>query len=86
MPPVSVTQDEMLILEEAQRRYPATVEQLRAALRMRPSAFDLALRSLVRKGLVELEPLADCTYVRPHALTSPTAPPRPPDTDDPSYR
>ena len=86
MPHLSVTEDEMLILEEARRRYPATVEQLRSALRLRPSAFDLALRSLVRKGLVELEPLDDRTYVRPHALTSRPAPPRPPDRDDPSYR
>ena len=86
MPSVSVTDDELHLLEEARRRYPVTVEELRGSLRMRPAAFELALRSLVRKGLVELEPLEGSTYVRPLALTTPPPPPPPPDKDDPSYR
>ncbi len=82
---VGVTQDELLILREANRRYPITVEELRAALRMRPAAFELALRSLVRKGLVELEPLEDRTYVRPRARTTAASPPPPHDERDFSY-
>lgn len=80
-----MTQEEAQVLEEARRRYPVTVEELRSALRMRPAAFDLALRSLVRKGLVQLEPLEDRTYVRPMAAMGPPPPPRPPDRDDPAY-
>jgi len=83
---VSVTSDEMRILEEALRRYPVTVEELRASLGMRAGAFELALRSLVRKHLVELEPLDDRTYVRPLAMTGGAPPARPSDADDPSYR
>ena len=81
----SVTKDEEAILREAHKRYPVTVEELRKALPMRPSAFDLALRSLVRKGLVALEPLEDCTYVRPLAMVEPPPPPPEPDRDDFSY-
>ena len=52
---------------------------------MRPAAFDLALRGLVRKGLVVLEPLEDVTYIRPLASTEPPPPPKPPDDDDPAF-
>lgn len=82
---VSITPDEAQLLEEARKRYPVTVEELRGALRMRPAAFDLALRSLVRKGLVQLEPLEDRTYVRPMAAMGPPPPPKPPDRDDPAF-
>jgi DNA-binding MarR family transcriptional regulator len=82
---VNVTEDELLILKEANRRYPVTVEELRGSLRMRPAAFDLALRSLVRKGLVELEPLEGSTFVRPRARTTAARPPPPPDERDYSY-
>jgi DNA-binding transcriptional ArsR family regulator len=73
------------VLQEASARYPVTVEELRRALRMRPSAFDLALRGLVRKGLVVLEPLEDCTYVRPMASVGPGPPPLPIDEHDPAF-
>ena len=52
---------------------------------MRPAAFDLALRSLVAKGMVVLEPLEDVTFVRPLATTEPPPPPPPPDEDDPAF-
>jgi hypothetical protein len=78
-------EDETKVLGEAIRRYPVTVEELRKELRMRPTAFDLALRNLVRLGLVELEPLEDCTFVRPVARIGPPPPPRPSDEDDPAY-
>ena len=82
---VSVTPDEAKILDEACARYPVTVEELRRALRLRPAAFDLALRSLVRKGLVVLEPLEDCTYVRPMAMSGPGPPALPRDENDPAF-
>ncbi len=52
---------------------------------MRPAAFDLALRSLVRKGLVALEPLEDCTYIRPLTLVEPPPPPPELEGDDFTY-
>ena len=82
---IDVTPDEAKILEEAHRLYPVTVDQLRRALPMRPAAFDLALRSLVAKGMVVLEPLEDVTFVRPLATTKPPPPPPPPDEDDPAF-
>ena len=82
---MSVTPDEVTVLEEARRRYPVTVDRLRRAVRLRPTAFDMALRGLVRKGLVALEPLEDVTYVRPLASTEPPPPPLPMDEDDPAF-
>jgi DNA-binding transcriptional ArsR family regulator len=80
-----VTQEEEAILRAAHKRYPVTVEELRETLNMRPAAFDLALRSLMRKGLVALEPLEDCTYIRPLVMVE--SPPPPPELkgDDISY-
>ena len=52
---------------------------------MRPAAFDMALRSLVRKGLIVLEPLEDATFVRPMAIVGTMPPPKPPDEDDPAF-
>jgi hypothetical protein len=66
-------------------RYPVTVEELRRALRLRPTAFDMALRGLVLKGLVQLEPLDDCTYVRPLASLGKGPAPRPRDDNDPAF-
>ncbi len=85
MPAPPVTRDEAKLLEVAIRLYPVTVERLRRELRLRPSAFDLALRGLVRKGLVVLEPLEDCTYVRPMASFGPPPPPPPRDEDDMAF-
>ncbi len=66
-------------------RYPVTVEDLRRAIRLRPTAFDMALRGLVMKGLVQLEPLEDCTYVRPMATVGKAPQPLPMDEDDPAF-
>jgi hypothetical protein len=74
-----------MVLEEARRRYPVTVERLKRAVRLRPAAFDMALRGLVRKGLVVLEPLEDVTYVRPIASSEPPPPPLPMDENDPAF-
>jgi hypothetical protein len=80
-----VTKDEVLLLKEAAERYPVTVEELRRVLRLRPTAFDMALRGLVMKGMVQLEPLDDKTYVRPMASLGPPPAPRPIDGDDPAF-
>ena len=80
-----VTEDEARLLREAIDRYPVTVEDLRKELRMRHGAFDLALRSLVQKGLVVLEPLEGATFVRPMAFVGSPPPPRPPDDHDPAF-
>ena len=50
-----MTKDEQTILEAASRLYPVTVEELKKEVRMRPGAFDLAMRGMVNKGLVQLE-------------------------------
>ena len=81
----SVTPDEAKLLEEAVSRYPVTIEELRRALRLRPTAFDMALRGLVSKGLVQLEPLEDCTYVRPMTSLGKGPRPLPIDEDDPAF-
>jgi DNA-binding MarR family transcriptional regulator len=81
-----VTPDEAKLLEEALARYPVTVEELRKALRLRPAAFDMALRRLVMKGLVQLEPLDDRTYVRPMTTLGPPPAPLPIDEDDPAFQ
>ena len=59
-------------LNEAERKvldilvdwYPITVEELREELRMRKDTLDRTLKSMVLKGVIELEPLSDKTYVR----------------------
>lgn len=61
------------------------MEELRRVLRLRPTAFDMALRSLVMKGLVQLEPLEDKTYVRPMTTLGPPPVTTPIDEDDPAF-
>jgi hypothetical protein len=84
-PSPQVTPDEAKLLKEACERYPVTVEELRRALRLRPTAFDMALRGLVSKGLVLLEPLDDRTYVRPLTIVGEGPSQRPLDEDDPAF-
>ena len=81
----SVTEDEAKLLKEANDRYPVTVEELRRVLPLRPGAFDFALRSLVRKAFVVLEPLEGATFVRPIAVVGSMPPPLPLDDDDPAF-
>ena len=80
-----MTQDEQTILAAASRLYPVTVEELKKEVRMRPGAFDLAMRGLVNKGFVQLEPLEHCTYVRPMASVGPGPPSLPKDENDPAF-
>ena len=61
------------------------VEELRKTLRLRPTAFDMALRSLVLKGLVQLEPLEARTYIRPLTTLGHHPAPLPIDEDDPAF-
>lgn len=44
--------------------YPITVEELRDELGLRKDVLDRTLKSLVLKGVVQLEPLPDKVYVR----------------------
>jgi hypothetical protein len=62
-----------------------TIDELRKALRLRPTAFDMALRGLVLKGLVQLEPLDDRTYVRPMTSLGKGPAPLPKDENDPAF-
>lgn len=61
---VKLNQVEMRIYKILQDWYPVTVEELREELRMRRDTLDRALKSLVVKGVIALEPLEDKTYVR----------------------
>jgi len=44
--------------------YPITVEELRDELSQRKDVLERALKSLVVKGIIALEPLSDKTYIR----------------------
>jgi len=55
---------EMKVYKILQDWYPVTVDELKDELRMREDTLMRALKSMVVKGVVALEPLADKTYVR----------------------
>ncbi len=61
---VKLSPTEMRILKILQDWYPVTVEEIREELRMREDTLERALKSMVVKGVVALEPLSDKTYVR----------------------
>jgi hypothetical protein len=44
--------------------YPITVEELMDELSKRKDVLERALKSLIVKGVIELEPLSDKTYIR----------------------
>jgi len=44
--------------------YPATTEDLARELKVRRDLLDRTLRSLIARGVIEVEPLPDRTYVR----------------------
>ncbi len=44
--------------------YPITVEELRDELSLPSGVLERALKSLMVKGIVQLEPLSDKTYIR----------------------
>ena len=60
---VKLNQVEMRIYKVLQDWYPVTVQELKEELRMRQDTLDRALKSMVVKGVVALEPLTDKTYV-----------------------
>lgn len=55
---------EIRVVRLLKERYPITVEELRNELVARPDTLMRALKSLVVKGVVALEPLTDMTYIR----------------------
>jgi DNA-binding MarR family transcriptional regulator len=61
---VRLNEAEKKVLEILVDWYPITVEELRDELRMRRDTLDRTLKSMVLKGVIQLEPLSDKTYVR----------------------
>ncbi|UCE91937.1 MAG: MarR family transcriptional regulator [Methanobacteriota archaeon] len=55
---------EIRIVKFLGENYPVTVDDIRRGLSVRRDTLARALKSLVTKGIVELEPLPDKTYVR----------------------
>lgn len=55
---------EIRVIRFLGENYPVTVEDLRKGLSVRPDTLSRTLKALVAKGLIELEPLPDMTYVR----------------------
>lgn len=55
---------EIRIVRFLGENYPVTVVELRKALSVRQDTLTRTLKSLVVKGVIELEPLPDKTYVR----------------------
>lgn len=61
---VQVTALEARIIGILKDWYPITVEELRDELSLRKDVLERALKSLVVKGVIALEPLSDKTYIR----------------------
>ena len=55
---------EMRVVRFLGENYPVTTDDLRKGLSVRPDSLSRALKSLAAKGIIELEPLPDKTYVR----------------------
>ena len=55
---------EARIVAFVSERYPVTVEELRDGLSVRRDLLDRTLKGLVARGVLELEPLPDKTYIR----------------------
>jgi DNA-binding MarR family transcriptional regulator len=55
---------EIRVIRFLGENYPVTVEDLRRGLSIRPDTLSRTLKALAAKGLIELEPLPDKTYVR----------------------
>jgi len=55
---------EIQVVKLLKERYPITVDELRNELAVRPDTLMRALKSLVVKQVVALEPLTDKTYIR----------------------
>ena len=68
---------EIRIIRFLGEHYPATVTDIRKGLAVRRDTLTRALKSLVAKGVIELEPLPDKTYVRllaPGIVSEPSSP------------
>ena len=55
---------EVRVVRLLKERYPITVDELRDELLVRPDTLMRALKSLMVKQVVALEPLTDMTYIR----------------------
>jgi DNA-binding transcriptional ArsR family regulator len=55
---------EIRVVRLLKERYPITVDELRDELSVRPDTLTRALKSLMVKQVVALEPLSDMTYIR----------------------
>ncbi|MGB2581607.1 MAG: hypothetical protein WBD03_03940 [Thermoplasmata archaeon] len=55
---------EIRVVRLLKERYPITIDELRDELVVRPDTLMRALKSLVVKQVVALEPLTDMTYIR----------------------
>ena len=64
MKQIQVDALEARILSILKDWYPITVEELRDELGVSRVALDRSLKSLMVKGIVQLEPLSDKTYIR----------------------
>jgi hypothetical protein len=61
---IKMSQLENRIVTLVSEMYPVTVEELGSAMSIRRDTLVLALKSLVTKGVIALEPLPDKTYIR----------------------
>ena len=61
---VQVSALEAQIIRILKDWYPITVEELMDELSKRKDSIERALKSLIVKGIIELEPLSDKTYIR----------------------
>jgi DNA-binding transcriptional ArsR family regulator len=61
---VQVSALEARIIRILKDWYPITVEELRDELSLRRDVLERALKALVVKGVIVLEPLSDKTYIR----------------------
>jgi len=61
---IQLTEEEARVLAFLRECYPITVEELSSELRIRKDVLQRVLKSLMLKGVLELEPLSDKTYIR----------------------
>jgi DNA-binding MarR family transcriptional regulator len=61
---IKLSDQELRVLKILKDWYPITFEELRDELSMRKETLQRILNSLVVKGIVQLEPLEDKTYIR----------------------
>ncbi len=64
--PIEIKQGsiEEKILKAIKDRYPITVKEVQKELGLQEKKVEMGLRSLQKKGIIQLEPLPDKTYIR----------------------